>query len=103
MSARGGYLWATVDEPVGAYAHRAGASTPYKVTAAVQAGPHPAGVRLVGLFASLRQCPRADAARAALPPYAARAAQPSSFGKTAQDAVEPPLNCRTCAPGADRH
>src|SRR4029077_797462 len=44
--------------------------------------------------------PRADAARAALPPYAARAAQPSSFNKTVHDAVEPLLEACGARAGA---
>jgi hypothetical protein len=39
----------------------------------------PAGVCLVGLVVTPARCSQADAARAALPPYAARAAQPLSL------------------------
>ena len=43
-----------------------------------QTGPTclPAGVCLVSLVVTPARCSQADAARAALPPYAARAAQP---------------------------
>jgi hypothetical protein len=41
-------------------------------------GPRPV-VCLVGMFVSPARCSQADAARAALPPYAARAAQPSTL------------------------
>jgi len=51
-----------------------------EVTAAVQAGSHPAPNNcLVSLFVSPARCSQADAARAASPPYAARAAQPSTL------------------------
>ena len=44
---------------------------------ALSAHVAPAGTCLVGLFVSPARSFQADAARAALPPYAARAAQPS--------------------------
>ena len=52
-----------------------------KVTAADQTGPHPAqaGARQGGLLASPARRSQAEAARAASPPYAARAVQPSTL------------------------
>ena len=82
-SATGSYLWATVDEPAGAPVPARLACQPLcEVTAAAQTGSHPAprpGVCLVGLFVSPARCSQADAARVALPPCAARAAQPSTL------------------------
>jgi hypothetical protein len=53
----------------------------FEVTAGAQTGSHPApaGVCLVGLFVSPARCFQADAARVASPPYAARAALPSTL------------------------
>jgi hypothetical protein len=47
----------------------------------------PAGVCLVGLVVTPARCSQADAARAALPPYAARAAQPLSLADIARPVV----------------
>src|SRR6185437_8542247 len=55
-------------------------------------GP-PAGVCLVGLFVSPARCSQADAARAALPPCAARAAQPSTWPPL------PPTSTKETQPG----
>jgi hypothetical protein len=81
-SPRGSYLWATVDEPAGAPVPARLAYQPMcEVTAAAQTGSHPAPGR--GLPGGPVRCParcsQADAARAALPPCAARAAQPSTL------------------------
>ena len=46
-------------------------------TRGVSAHVAPAGIRLVGYSCPPTRCAQADAARAVLPPYAARAAQPS--------------------------
>jgi hypothetical protein len=58
-----------------------------EVTVVAQAGSHPAlGWCLPGGLARAPTLPQADAARAALPPCAARAAQPS----TSSPAAPPP-------------
>jgi hypothetical protein len=82
-SAKGSYLGATVDEPAGAPClARLAYQPPCEVTAPAQTGSHPGPGR--GLPGGPVPCPparcsQADAARAALPPCAARAAQPSTL------------------------
>src|SRR5215831_2594297 len=60
----------------------------------------PAGVCLVGLIVTPARCSQADAARAALPPYAARAAQPLTPGRTALPGDQSLCLARALAPSS---
>ena len=69
----------TVDELAGPVHARLAFQPLCEITAAAQAGSQSApSVCLVGLFVSPARCSQAVAARAASPPYAARAGQPSN-------------------------
>ena len=78
MGLNGELTWGpTVDELAGPVRARLAFQPLCEVTAAAQAGSQPApSACLVGLFVSPARCSQAVAARAALPPHAARAAQP---------------------------